>query len=782
MKVDLHVHSKYSQKPNDWFLRQIGSHESYTEPLDLYRIAKSRGMDAVTISDHNTIEGALEIRHLPDVFISCEYSVQFPNDDCSVHVVCFDITPQQHGSLLQLRGDIFAMVNFLRENRIAHTLAHPFFSPKDHLTAAHLNVLLDLFDTFELNGAKDPAANECLKRVLDTLKPDAKLTAGSDDHSSLTIARMWTEVPGASTVPEFLQGVRAGKTVIGGKASPPIVLARNIYSIGWQWLNHTGAVKGPSDILDEQLLPVERRTSPGMAERALQRARGLKPGNWRSAAAINFINREVRKGAQSCDDSMTPSERWFHIVDGITNKYLVKMGRKIVGDVARRRIISLFSYAAFPIGLHLLTSPYIASYVVSSKQVRLAREFFEHFMPRRKESRKIAEFADAFGRSGGVEQTLEQLRLDALEADGEHHMITCVSENGFRGVTNFEPLGAVKAKKFGDQTLCWPPILQMLQHCYEQGFTHIKVSSPGPVGIAGTIISKILGLPLVAVYDPDVPEFIGKQTNGSYIGKLVRQYCMWFYDRADTVLGASQSTVDRLAESGFHPKKVKPYRRGVDTDFFHPSHRSRYWSKKWRVPSTAVKALYVGQVSREKSLPLLVDALKAMWDEENGSRGKKSHVVHLMVVGEGPYLEEMRRECEGYPVVFSGSLQGEELAEAFASADFLVYPSSVDASGRIVMEAMASGIPCVVSNVGGPKESVEDGENGIVFRAESGSALRMAIRSMLYETARHEMGRNARAAILQQAAAGSSDRPAGSELGNEDPSESGLRRSLSSIT
>ena len=88
-KVDLHVHSKYSDRPSEWILRRIGAPESFVEPIELYRIAKSRGMDFVTISDHNCIDGALEIAHLADTFISDEVTTYFPEDGCKVHfLVC----------------------------------------------------------------------------------------------------------------------------------------------------------------------------------------------------------------------------------------------------------------------------------------------------------------------------------------------------------------------------------------------------------------------------------------------------------------------------------------------------------------------------------------------------------------------------------------------------------------------------------------------------------------------------------------------------------------------
>ena len=87
MKIDLHVHSKYSRRPSQWVLQKLGCHECYTEPLRLYEIARQRGMNWVTITDHNTINGCLDIVHLPHTFISEEITAYFPEDQCKIHVL-----------------------------------------------------------------------------------------------------------------------------------------------------------------------------------------------------------------------------------------------------------------------------------------------------------------------------------------------------------------------------------------------------------------------------------------------------------------------------------------------------------------------------------------------------------------------------------------------------------------------------------------------------------------------------------------------------------------------
>ena len=79
-RCDLHVHSRFSTDSGNYALRRARLGESYTEPERVYRVARRRGMDFVTISDHNTVEGALRIAHLDNTFVSVEVTTHFPED------------------------------------------------------------------------------------------------------------------------------------------------------------------------------------------------------------------------------------------------------------------------------------------------------------------------------------------------------------------------------------------------------------------------------------------------------------------------------------------------------------------------------------------------------------------------------------------------------------------------------------------------------------------------------------------------------------------------------
>src|SRR3954451_612790 len=107
IKIDLHVHSSFSDRPYSWFLRSSQAAECYTSPATVYATAKARGMNLVTLCDHDTIDGALELRALgDDTFISEEVSARFPEDGCIVHTIAFDISEAQHAEIQALRANI----------------------------------------------------------------------------------------------------------------------------------------------------------------------------------------------------------------------------------------------------------------------------------------------------------------------------------------------------------------------------------------------------------------------------------------------------------------------------------------------------------------------------------------------------------------------------------------------------------------------------------------------------------------------------------------------------
>src|ERR1700759_269493 len=136
-RVDMHVHSTASELSKLGIQRSLGLPECATPPQEVYELAKRRGMDFVTITDHDTIDGALEIAHLPDVFISEELTVSFKGEPQAVHVLCYGITPDDHEWLQAHNDCVETCAEYLNERGINAALAHPFYAVEAPLTARH---------------------------------------------------------------------------------------------------------------------------------------------------------------------------------------------------------------------------------------------------------------------------------------------------------------------------------------------------------------------------------------------------------------------------------------------------------------------------------------------------------------------------------------------------------------------------------------------------------------------------------------------------------------------
>ncbi len=118
-RVDMHCHSTASQLSRLGVQRSLGLPECATPPEEVYELAKRRGMDFVTITDHDTIDGCLELADRPDCFVSEELTARFAGEPQAVHVLCYGITPGDHEWLQAHAGDVEACAAYLAENEIA---------------------------------------------------------------------------------------------------------------------------------------------------------------------------------------------------------------------------------------------------------------------------------------------------------------------------------------------------------------------------------------------------------------------------------------------------------------------------------------------------------------------------------------------------------------------------------------------------------------------------------------------------------------------------------------
>jgi glycosyltransferase involved in cell wall biosynthesis len=718
-------------------------------------------MDFVTITDHNSISGCMEIADLENTFISEEITTYFPDNQCKVHVLAFDITEKHHQMIAEIRKNIFDLVAFLNEHHIVHAVAHPMFSINDRLTPAHFEQMLLLFKNFELNGTHDDNQNQAVANILSVLtetdinaladkyqlhpygqEPWKKnLTGGSDDHSGLYTASMYTEVKGVSSVRSFLQGICNHRAIVHGQGGSPKKLAHVLYSIMYQFYKHNFTIEKWIDddyflkFLNRVLLLERQVPEKNVLKKFKKKIWGYRKNTDTMASQLQQIARNVIINSTKFQDvietlnsnSNQINELHFQFVKRMSNTILKQFADDLLLKLSSANLFDFFQTIGASGFLYMLLSPYFVAFSLFQRDRLFTKECLQRFKIKDSQFndyRKIAIFTDTFHEINGVALTIQSQIDAARQTDKPMVVITCgQSSQQDDKVKNFDPIGTFNLPEYPELKLFYPPFLCMLEYCYEQGITHIQSETPGPVGLAGLAAAKILKLPFNGTYHTSFPQTTGFLTEDTGLEASLWTYMTWFYGQMDTVYVFSKDTADQLIEKGISRHAIQLHHQGTDIHRFHPDKRNQIFKSQYNIDHNTLKLLYVGRISKEKGLSVLVDAVKKLGDHHKN--------FHLIVVGEGPYLKEMKTALTNEPVVFTGYLTGECLSHVYASSDIFVFPSSVDTFGNVVLEAQASCIPVVVTDQGGAKENIILDKTGMIVPSDNSSAMAQTLSYLL---------------------------------------------------
>ncbi|MGE3167201.1 MAG: glycosyltransferase [Planctomycetota bacterium] len=766
-RADLHVHSKYSDRPSEWFLRRIGSPESFVEPLEIYERARARGMQFVTISDHNCIQGALEIAHLPDTFVSTEVTTYFPEDGCKIHCLVSGITERQFERIEELRSNIYEFRDYVLEEGIVYSVAHPFFRVNNKLELAHFEKLVLLFNRFEaINGTRDRRACDLAHAILSGLNPAhiqaftdrhgiephgptpwrKTFTGGSDDHSGRYIGQAHTETPEARNVDQFLDHLRRGHHRPGGEHGTSLLLAHCFYQIGYAYYsNRLAPNASPGSILVSELFrrlldePTVRGgfTLGKLGRRLTQIVGRVLPG--RRARRLSEFDRtlvqEFGELLQTAEGNGTvdyapgalQDRRTFELACKISHQVAYSFLRKLHGYLREGRLTdSLQSFAALgPVALGIL--PYLASFKTQHKDEEFLQRMamaFPWTHERQLKSNRRAWVTDTFDDVNGVARTISTLGTLAGRAGMPLTVLTSLEttpEVPF-DLLNFKPTGTFSVPEYEQQTLPFPPFLEILENIERAGYSELLISTPGPMGLVALTAANMFKLRAVGIYHTDFPEYVRRLTGDANLEQLTWRYMLWFYQQMDVIYVPSEATAKRLCRHGFDPDRLRVLGRGVDRERFDPAFRTDGFWRRFG-GGEAFRFLYVGRVSREKNVEHLIESFLELSDRRAGSS--------LSIVGDGPALADLEERFRRRGVIFTGVLRGDDLARAFASSDVFVFPSLTDTYGNVVLEAHASGLPAIVMDEGGPPEIVRRFGSGLVVADGSRAALSAAMERML---------------------------------------------------
>ena len=684
-RADMHVHSTASELSKLGIQRSLALPECATPPEEVYELAKRRGMDFVTITDHDTIAGALTLDDLPDTFVSEELTAWFKGQPQAVHVLCYGINPEDHEWLQAHSGDVEACAAYLHEHDLTAALAHPFYAVEAPLTAAHRRLLAELFPIWETrNGSRAKELNLPAFVYIETHGGTA--IGGSDDHAGVDIGRTFSETPRAQTPQEFLAHVRAGRVAAHGDQGSAAKWTHAAIALAIRsFVSESGTgrpdPRAVMTIVERVMREGDVRHGAASSELGPEDARALLRA-WLAAMDLGVDERGVlellQEGELSHPDLFRRARR-------IHERRLAHAVDEIVAMSAEHSEVDPVKAGTDLFDACIPAIPYAAAGAfLGREKLKLTRSDGDRL--------RVALVADGLGGMHGVTHTIQQIRergvpgfdVEVIGTDADvDRRLSAVAE--------------IDIPFYAGLKIGIPSLPAIVEAVAEGRYDLVHLPAPGPAGLGAWLLGRVLDLPLVGSYHTELAAYAGLRTGQAQLEVLANLALRNFYGACDVVLSPSPATDERLRDLGIAEARIGRWDRGVDLARFDPG---------LRVPGSLpgeINVLYAGRLTKEKGVDLLADVFLRACERDPRLR--------LVLAGGGPEEADLRRRL-GDHATFLGWLEGEALARAYASADAFLFASQTDTFGQVILEAQASGLPVVAVAEGGPRSLIRDGETG----------------------------------------------------------------------
>jgi len=243
----------------------------------------------------------------------------------------------------------------------------------------------------------------------------------------------------------------------------------------------------------------------------------------------------------------------------------------------------------------------------------------------------------------------------------------------------------------------------------------IQISTPDLIALKFLKYANKAKIPIVSIYHTDFPSYL------KYYKLQIFETTVWremirFYNKCDIVFTPTREMKEQLERKGAH--RVEVWSRGIRGDTFSPEKRSEKVREGWGASDKEV-ILFSGRFVKYKDLDIVRKVYRKV-----GKSGRKD--IKFVLLGSGPMENELKR---GMPdAAFPGYLTGKVLSSSYASGDIFIFPSTTETFGNVVQEAISSGLPAIVSDIGGCKEIVEDSGAGIVCKARDADEFYNAVK------------------------------------------------------
>jgi len=292
-----------------------------------------------------------------------------------------------------------------------------------------------------------------------------------------------------------------------------------------------------------------------------------------------------------------------------------------------------------------------------------------------------------------------------------------------RGVT-VHKVAAIPLPFYPEYKFAFPgPRLFLGLRRFKPDLIHLTV--PDAIGMGLAVYARTKRIPLLISYHTDFVSYL-EERNLWYLIRPWRPLLRWFYNSADSLLVPGKESAAKLAAAGIQPASI--WSRGLPEGFFSPSFRSESLRRRWGAEGKKV-ILFSGRFAWFKGLRVFIEVY-------NFFKKEKYPEPVFVLIGRGPLEDDLKNQMPD--AVFPGYLTGEDLAAAYASSDILLFPSITETFGNVTQEAIASGLPAVVSDRGGCQEIVRRTGGGLVAKAGNGLSFYQECRRLITDEKFHK--------------------------------------------
>lgn len=359
---------------------------------------------------------------------------------------------------------------------------------------------------------------------------------------------------------------------------------------------------------------------------------------------------------------------------------------------------------------------------------------------------KIALFTDTLGDLNGVSRFIQDMG-ELGEARGiELHIVTStgkeIPEKTY--IHNLPYRLRVPMPFYQELDLVLPNKKSIAQFLDKLEPDVVHISTPGPFGWQAKSVALKKGYALMGTYHTDFPAYLYDLTGLEWVKHKTDAVMAKFYAPFRHVFSRSENYLEVMASDiDIDYDRASRLFPGTNLATFHPDFHSETIWQHFGLSDKRQKVLYVGRINVEKNIPFLVEVWQRFCDSNPD--------VHadLVMVGEGRY-RKWADKLRPHHAYFLGPVTGERLSQVYASSDLFIFPSVTDTLGQVVMEAQASGLGCLVSDIGGPQTLVLDNETGLILKANDPTVWVEALLTALSDNSlRNEWAINSRKHIEQ---------------------------------